>query len=314
MSLRTSIAFFILSMLFFNHQIQAQVIAFDVSKADLIKDGTTYVIANDSKTPKAQQYLEAMGKDWKLTKGLQFLTPESQPNAFSANDTFLMFCREVSSFQTNRTTVTNIYYSFSLATLSEKFLKGKSKEKLEFEHMAYIPLRVGVKAFKVKDHLDTISFDGGGLLVNWSPGMAKNYLQQMTGLMAKKQQVSWRKENTNMQELAKLANDTLYIADFNLMHINIFSGKEYLETDDHILKAYGYNYKKVTKDELDRLILNADKPLYYFLFIKDSTRKIISVINAQTGENIYCRITMLGYNLKSSDLKELYKKVKKGQR
>jgi len=81
------------------------------------------------------------------------------------------------------------------------------------------------------------------------------------------------------------------------------------EERDDIFGDYKYKYQIVTKEQLNRLIIETGKPLYYLTFIKDSSNKIVCVTNAQTGKTIYSRGTSFSYNLKAGDIKDLNKEI-----
>jgi hypothetical protein len=312
----------IIILFLFAVKANAQITILDTKKLDHIKSGTTYVVVKNLNFPGASQYLDVLKKNWTLTKAIQFLSGSDLGAKLTPGDSFLSLEALMTSRYNNgggAAYQTNTHYYLSFWTCNEKFFKkDRELKQSDEEPIAKVILSIVPEAFKsgnfvqTRDFLNDLDFDGGGALYNWSPGMLKNYVQQLCALLNAGKKVKMSDDITNKEELAKLANTTLYIPDFDLIKYNKFSGSA-AEPDDAagLFEDYHAAYKVVTKDELDKLILDNGKPKYYLLFIKDSSNKIVCVINSATGETIYSRAKSLSYNLKSGDLKDLYKEISK---
>ncbi|WP_316799036.1 hypothetical protein [Pedobacter frigidisoli] len=291
--------------------VNAQVSIFDAKKLSKIKEGKTYIMVQSIKFPGASQYLEQAQKNWTLSKGIDFLSPDHQ-STLSPNDSFLAL--EAVTMRSNN--ITNIYYSLSLSTLKEKYFTGnRLLRKSDHEPVAAVALSPDEKAFDVKSFFKNNDFDGGGLLYNWSPGMLHNYLSQITNLLSAGKNVTTRDDIANKAQLAKLTTQNLYVPDFNLIRFSPFVGKlEKTADEERLFDDYKYPYKVITKAELDKMITSSDEPAYYLLFVKDSSSKIVCVVNSKTGETIYSTSKSLSYNLKSGDIKDLSKQIEKSMR
>jgi hypothetical protein len=284
----------------------AQVVILDTKKSDKIKKGNTHIMVGSINFPGAAKYLEAAKKNWTLSNGIDFLSPD-YAGTLTPNDSFL----SLEALNERRGSVTNIYYYLTFWTCKEKyFKKERGLKQSDHEPVAQISLSVDPKAlFGIHDFFKNNDFDGGGFLYNWSPGMLGNYLQQMTKLLNAGKKVEIQDDITNKEELVKLSKQTLYVPDFNLIGFSPFLIRKKSADEDKIFEDYKYAYKVVKKDDLDKLITESQEPEYYLIFIKDSSSKIVCVINSKSGETIYSRAKSLSYNLKSGDLKELYKEI-----
>ncbi|WP_183579653.1 hypothetical protein HDF18_24640 [Mucilaginibacter sp. X5P1] len=293
----------------------AQITIVDARKLDNIRNGTTYVMVKNVNFPDANRYLSALQENWTLTKNIRLLSGNDPDVNISPGDSFLSL--EATYVTENNTT--NIYYYLCFWTCKDKFFKkDRALKQSDEDPIACIALSVSPEAFisrsfsKIRDFFNDMDFDGGGALYNWSPGMLKNYMQQLTILLCAGKKIKAYDDITNKEQLPELANSTLYLPDFNFIKYNTFVGNDTGTYDaSNVLADYHAPYKVVTKKGLDSLILNENKPIYYLLFIKDSSSKIVCVINSGTGETIYSRHTSLSFNLKSGDLKDLYKTMSK---
>lgn len=314
-------------LLLVNIKTQAQVVILDTKKTERIKDGITYVLVNSLDFPGSKKYLEVLKKSWTLTKDIRFLPIDDFGKDISPNDSFLSLESMLIRVPVGSTYAETINYYLAFWTCNPNFFKKDRKiRQSDEEHIAKIPISVDPKALvndpsfyrqanTLKDIIGNMDFDGGGLLYNWGPGMLKNYLQQMSRLLLLGKKVSLRDNVTNKSELRKLSAQTLFVPNSALIKFSIFNSKSNQNKDENdasnIFEKYGYDYKVLTSEELDKKIVEADKPFFYLLFIKDSSDKLVYVINGQTGETIYYKGTSLSYNLKSGDLKDLSKEISK---
>jgi len=289
----------------------AQIIVEDTKKLDRIKEGETYVIARTTTFPGADKFLEAMRKDWTLTRGIHYLPSNNETITVKPNDSFL----SLESLKITNNYGTQVYYFLSFWTCKEKFFKKDRKLKQsDHEVIAQVALSIDNKAFATTAFFEQNDFDGGGLLMNWSPGMVHNYLQQISTMLIAKKKKKFQDDIENKAELAMLKNEILFVPDFDLITSSMFSAKQEMRDEEDtnaVFEKYTYAYKVVNKDDLDRLILTSTKPVYYLLFIRHSANKLVCVINGKTGETIYADATSLSMRLKSGDVKSLYKAISK---
>ena len=295
----------LLFLVFSAFTVKGQIIIEDNKKLEKIKKGNTYIMVGSTKFPGADEYLKAVKKDWTLSKGIDYLSPDN-PGNISPDDSFL----SLEALTETRGSLVNIYYYLSFWTCKESYFKKKRDlKRSDHELVAKVCLSVDPKAFAAKSFFKDHDFDGGGLLHNWSPGMLRNYLQQLTRLLNTEKKVKVQDDILNKAELVNLSKETLYVPDFNLLGFSPFLGRKKAADEEKIFEDYPYPYKIVSKAELDQVILDSDKPSYYLIFIKDSSNKVVCVVNSNTGETVYSNAKSFSYNLKSGDVKDLLKEI-----
>lgn len=150
------------------------------------------------------------------------------------------------------------------------------------------------------------------VIYNWSAGLLKGYLKKVNEHLANNDERGPFSEETNKQALSQLKNDTLYVPDYVHTKFNMFTGAEKEAEDagdDEIKKAYPYPVKMVTKPQLDKMILDKNKPIKYLVYVKSSTDKYINVYDSGTGDLLYARYVKLSYNFKNKDLGRLAKVI-----
>lgn len=290
----------------------AQIQIEDTKKLNKVKSGQTYVIVKTTSFPGADKFLQAMQKDWTLSQGIHYLPSDNSTITIEPNDSFLSL---ESLMISSSNTGTQIYYFLSFWTCKERFFKkDRAMKQSDHEIIAQVAISPGDKAFAAKQFFEDNDFDGGTMLINWSPGLVHNYLQQITTLLTAGKKRKFQDNIENKEELAHLQNEILYVPEFDLLMSNIFGMKQTArdeEGTDKVFAKYTYAYKVLSKENLDKLILTSEKPIYYLLFIRHSSNKLVCVINSKTGETIYSDATSLSMRLKSGDIKSLYKAVSK---
>ncbi len=151
------------------------------------------------------------------------------------------------------------------------------------------------------------------LLYNYKSGFLKNYFQKVNNLI-QKDQVYWMyvKNPEYLPELKNLKKKTLYVPDFVARKFNGLEreakpSKAFL---DKIFKNYDFKYQMISSDELNKKIMN-NEPIYYLMYVRVSSERFVSVVNAQTGEIVYRAYHKFGYELKSKHISKLNKAIQK---
>jgi hypothetical protein len=283
-----------------NAQIEIQ----DTKKLDRIKEGQTYVLVNTTTFPGADKFLQAMRQDWTLTKGIYYLPANNATITIAPNDSFL----SLESLTETSGSSSRTYFFLNFWTCKERYFK-KDREMKQSDHevIAQVTLSLG-------DKVADSDFDSGGMFLNWSPGMVHNYLQQISTLLNNKKKKKFQDGIENKTELVALKSEILYVPEFDLLNSKMFSVKHEARDEESvnaIFEKYTYAYKVLSTDDLDKLILTSEKPIYYLLLIKHSTNKLVCVINSKTGETIYSDAANLSMRLKAGDIKSLFKAVNK---
>lgn len=320
---------FFLSFIYANSNAQVEIPNKNI--LDKIKDGNTHVIVGDLNFPQSVEYNRVFKKYWTVTKGVDFIKTDEVDGNLVAGDTYISFERFEGTYSQGA--------SFSLLYLniwtpSEKEIK-KQKHSLinsNATSVAKIYLTENtetlVKKVKEKNLADVryssagfysvYDFDGNGCLLNWSPGIMKNYLQLISTQLQTGKKYSFSDEITDKKQLPLLASQTIYCTTEVLNKMGFFAGVNKIRSEEDkveeikkLFEDYQYGYKIITISELEDKIIGDKEPFYYLLFINSSKAgKFLAVVNSGTGEIIYSRCKAMSLNLKSGDLKDLYKAIR----
>jgi len=150
----------------------------------------------------------------------------------------------------------------------------------------------------------------------FKPGFFKNFLQNIQKGIENKKPASYYDSYTT-SELKNLKTQTLYVPEYATLKYMAYGNmteheiKE--EKKEKLLSKYDYDYQLITDDELNQKILNGED-FYYLRYTRINSIKVINIVNAKTGNIVYCdRILGLAYNLKSKYFKEISNKIKKAK-
>lgn len=150
----------------------------------------------------------------------------------------------------------------------------------------------------LNDRWDTVDYDFSDqrAIYDWSPGMLRNYIQQINYYIKSGKSDKPSNKVTNTEELKKLKNDTLFIADYLLLtyednHKEL--GGKPIETKNKIadmMKGYSYKYKCVPADKLSKMLLDTNKQFFYMAaHYSDLNGGALYVANSKIGNIIYSR-------------------------
>jgi hypothetical protein len=290
---------------------QAQIQVLEKDVLSKIKDGNTHVIVKSLTFPDAQLYADVFEKYWTVTKGVDVIEADKVVGNLVEGDSY--FSLEAEKI-TGSNGGTAIFVYFNLWQPTKKMLKDKKFKIGHEDALAHIQVSIDLEAVKAI-YFNSLDFnlDGDGHLYHWNPGLLKNYLQQLCADLQTGKKIDFHDDVTDKVKLKELATRTLYCPDdnFNKMGTFVKAGKTVDEKD--VFEDYKFDYKSISDKDLSDKILNSTEPFYYLIFLRNSTSKLIEVVNSQTGEAIYSRYdkSMFIQNLKSGDLKDLYKAIKK---
>ncbi len=139
------------------------------------------------------------------------------------------------------------------------------------------------------------------ILHNWNRLYLANALQFAEKQLIKNE-VYWLFTDIAEIKLSPLKTNTLYIPDYTLVKFNAFSGDESKRHEvKKLLKKYPYPYSFISTEELIAKAESSEEPVYYLSYIKSSTNKFISIIDAKTGEFLYSTNSPMSYNIKPRD-------------
>lgn len=315
--------FTILLLISFCLQTRAQLSILDKNGIEKIKNGRTYIIIGSSNSPSEDEFLKVFKKYWTLSKGIDYIKKADIKTIIKPGDSFFSLqsyrTYSNSTFDHSYNTHTQLFNMVYLWVPEKSYFKKNRELKAsDMDGIARIDL-AGTGSTLAETYVkgdsmqtDTTAFEGGSRFFNWSPGMLKIYLKQITAALQAHKSVSFGDEITNKEQLKTLATQTLYCNqdDFNKMSAFSKSNNGNIDNAGEVFKDYAFKYEAVSNKELDEKILKDEEPIYYLLFVRSSFGKLVAVINSQSGEVIYSRHQSMSWNLKSGDLKSLYKKVR----
>jgi hypothetical protein len=218
-------------------------------------------------------------------------------------------------------------YKYTIAK-SEFYLKliGMGEE----EYKAFkidLETLIGIResVFRIeREEMYPKEFDFTGLnfqlqYLNGMEGNIKNMIQFVNNQVKNKAEKDFFSDTKNESELSKLKKETLFIPNYwygekGTILENLKDGDKYISAHIKFLndlqKSYLYKSEVITRTDLDKKILNANKDFYYLNYVQSSADKIISIINGKTGEVIYSSVTKNSYRLKEKDLEKIEKLLK----
>jgi hypothetical protein len=138
---------------------------------------------------------------------------------------------------------------------------------------------------------------------DWSWGLLKNNLQLINACLVVNKP-HWQFENdVNKDQIGKLASAKLYVEE---------KGTERYDKRDKAspIEKYGYKYELISKENLSKLILESQVPIYYMIIDIGGSSKVITIINSKTGEIIYSQYKGQAYYFKEKDVDALMDEIK----
>jgi len=291
----------------------AQVDVLSKNSLEQIKNSHTHVIVGDLNFNQADIYLEVFKKYWTLTKGVDFIKASDLQNNLVAGDSYFsisVFTRTGTEGQYSASTYMDLWIPKEKVFKKNKEFNIYDENILARAHLSadlQTSLQVHGLTFAPVKH-PNFGFDGGGHFYNWGPGMLKNYLQQLVTHLQNGKKINYDDEIEDKSELQNLKTDTLYCAQNNLIKMSKKDDKHFDPAD--IFKDYEFKYKVISDRELQAKIVADSAPFYYLILFRTTNSKTIYIIKASSGQIVYAKHHgMASENLKSGDLKDIYKEA-----
>jgi hypothetical protein len=269
---------------------------------EALKKGTTYIVMKDTAAPAVQEYIEIIKKYWTISK-VEFIK-SSQIHSHTAKNNFFLSI----GVYTANTTASNshIHMYLGLWTCKDGYLESKTKKKLSWENTIYLArIELAADYFELcgPDVTPRYDYYAGGHIVNWGPGIVKNYIQELMLLLEAGIKHSMVAASHDESELNLIKKQTLYIPDYVMIKTGMIAGApDKKSTEKEIFSEYKYPYQLITMDELNSKILNDTIPFYYLVCVIDEPDKFVSIFNSQTGKMIYTGYSPMGNKFKKEDM------------
>jgi len=282
----------------------AQIAISNTAELAKMKQGTTFFAMKDPASPKAIAFIDAIKKNWTLSK-VECIKYSDVEKHIATNNFFVTIGAKMTSSGTS--TETN--FSLEFWTTDGKFVYDPKKRR-HFNQddkiiIASIDLFPDYYTQNNPSSLYKMDYDAAGHLKNWSAGILGNYIQQVVLLLDIAKERKSKDEFLNKTELGKLG--TLYIPDYVLTKFSKSSDDESKKYDEKEITDLGLNCKILSLNELDEKIKNSETAFYYLLLIKTNSDKWITVTHSKTGEIVYSSNSGPA-NFKPGDLKSILKK------
>ena len=304
----------------------AQISIQNPEEFEKIKQGVFYVQLGDSTTPHGREMMNAIKNAWNISKiefvslanDASLLKPGNLYATVEHNQNTLKFIRESENRGTGVVTISrsagvnNDYFYLHFWVLKDNYKEGKDLEDKHQKTIARAELylkSIGTGRIEYSNvNLGSLAFQGD--FCNGQPGYIKNIFQQVNNSIANNSTRDLKKDLGSKPELAKLRKDTLYVPNYWYGPGGTMlpeegedgAGGKYIR---NMLEGYEYPIKLVRRDDLSRMILNAQKPMYYMNYIQSSADKMMAIVNGFTGETLYYFFNDKSYRPKEKDFKKL---------
>ncbi|MGC4041120.1 MAG: hypothetical protein QM710_10135 [Flavobacterium sp.] len=307
MKLRT-IFLQILALVFALNKAQAQIAISNTAEIGKIKLGTAFFAMKDPASPKAAEYIDAIKKNWTLSKVECIKYTDVEKN-IAPNNFFVTIGANMAT--SNASSVAETNFKLEFWTTNGKFVYDPKKRKHFNPEDKIVVASIDLfPDFTTQDNpssLYKMDYDAAGHLKNWSASILGNYIQQVVALLDKAEA---REAKTTFFN-GKSFPQTLYIPEYVLTKFSKNSDDESKKYDaKEITDGVGLSCKFLTIGELNQKIAEPEA-FYYLLFIKTNTARYVTVTHSQTGEIIYSAYSNSSANFKAADLKDIQKAFQK---
>lgn len=277
---------------------------------ELIKSKTTvFVVAGFD----IKEFEEVAKKVWTLNPYIVISEAEyAAHNSDYINEKYAIwqvqgFIRSVTSSKGFTTEYLYVYYRYFYPTdIKEK----KGKLKYDENEIASVFLSGNTDA--AWEMISSKNF--GNLqqdLYNYQLGYVKNYLQCVNDLLADGGFSFVYDTDYDKKKVKALAKATLYVPDYFKSMSKWGWRDEEREKPEELFEKYPYKYEFIDNNELSEKILNASEDFYYVSYTRVNGQKLITVTNGKTGDIFYRDYQTFSYKVKSKDIAEIAKAIKK---
>lgn len=278
--------------------VKAQLNVYFKDALEQIKNGYTHIIVDSNYFVSGSKYVDIIKKNWTLTKGIDLVKSEDLDGKMVLGDSYFMFGTEVGTYS-NGMSVSDLI--FGLWTPTERAVSHQW-------HFTSNSLKLLVSVVLTQNthpRKEGPPADGTGPIGSWSPGILKNYMQQVTAALEASKKIRITDDITDKEQIKLLQTQTLYCTpDLFYQYKDDEDKTKYIK---ETFEDYKYDYRILSPDELSDKILANKEPFYYVIYLHNYIAgKVVAVINSQTGEIIYLRRDVsFAAHIKSRDLKEI---------
>lgn len=138
---------------------------------------------------------------------------------------------------------------------------------------------------------------------NWFNAYIVNSLAFIQDKIKNKEAVGTDYRLEKKEELGLLKQKTLYIPDY------VLETRRGFTKEKDLLKSYKHPVKVISKEELNKKVMNSAEPIYYLIATGTHDTQLISIINSKTSELVYHDYIGNSIKLKAKHLAKLSKAI-----
>lgn len=302
--------FFTFFFFVISHLALSQIKVSNLHLIDRIKNGKTFLVVKDTSSVFTKEYLSILKTYWNLTE-ISLITYGEEEKYLALENSFFSFGYETVTSSGNSVAKTNSHLYFEFWTFDEKSVIENRKKVYPKIQIARIELFTDIQTLEGPSIIFNYDINGYSHFKNWNLGFFKNYVQKLVTCLNNKEERYLYNKLVNKDELSKLLTGTLYVPIYILNKFDPFTGDESeMHNLNKLFGDYKLRYEMISQDELDEIIMNESKSVYYLVYVKSSTHLFFNIVNSSTGDIIYSDYTY-GYNIKPKNIKRLYNLIKK---
>ena len=150
-------------------------------------------------------------------------------------------------------------------------------------------------------------------MYNYQPGYLKNYFQNINNHLLNNTSTWVYETEFDKTKMKALKTATLYVPEYVKMNA-VWDGRRSGNEDASLLfNDYEFKVEYIDDDALNTKILKnkSGEEFYYLVYTREIGNKMMTIVNAKTGDIIYKDYTIMSFFVKSKDFKELSKIIKK---
>ena len=290
----------------------------------MFKKSTTIFVVQAGDKGRMEDFNKSIADVWKITP-YRVITPDSLRFFQGRNYSWFTFGGFTVEHRSPSMSYSNTHISYDL-TIPEYNKRGEQKGRTILAGFILSPDMESVmdlsaprstfegrKARERREEQEASTLNRTAAYSNWGPGQIRGYLKAINDNLSAHERHGMFEELSDDQRLRALKNDTLYLPSYLNVKLNPFTGSERAkndgDADEDVNKVYPYPHRYVSKEELENMLVHATKPIYHLIYVRSSTNKFVSVVEAKSARIIYSEFHNVSYNFKNKDLKKLAKAI-----
>lgn len=263
-----------------------------------------------------EQYNSILSDVWKVTNYEVVYVDEYKNN----KDKYIQVGNSIAEFFNYINTITYTRQSGSsrsvdyiFVKLELRYLQGvkEGKKGKKIWDSSFLSTVFFTPSIDLRDHTFEMNKENMNKVLNFKLGYLKNYLQSFNDKLSLNENFNCFDDFSIKEKVKELQTKKLFVSEDIKAKYNAFSMTEGEEREEgELLKDYKYDYELTSDENINQKIVNGDD-FYYLMYSQVNSKKILSIVNAKTGEIIYNTQNRTSYNIKAKDFKQISKAISK---